>query len=163
MFKVSRKSEYALIAVQHLCRQPRNTLISVAELAIAQNMPPDILAKVLQGLKKIGILTATKGSGGGYRLAKHPADIRFLDVVRPFEEQIAVVACQSDAPTACDRTDNCTLREPMAVLNNFVIKQFDSLTMEAFIAPQNHGRSQNLSDSGVAANLTAMGRRAPTA
>lgn len=52
MFKVSRKSEYALIAVQHLCRQPRNTLISVAELAIAQNMPPDILAKVLQGLKK---------------------------------------------------------------------------------------------------------------
>ena len=64
MFKVSRKSEYALIAIQHLARRARDGVTSVAELAQAENIPPDILAKVLQGLKRAGLLTAAKGAGG---------------------------------------------------------------------------------------------------
>jgi Rrf2 family protein len=134
MFKVSRKSEYALMAVQYLGRQPRDAIISVAELSVAESIPQDILAKVLQGLKRAGVLTATKGAGGGYRLARSVAEIRFLDVVRPFEEQLAVVNCQSSAPD-CDRHDCCSLRDPMTTLNAFVLRQFETLTMEMFVTP----------------------------
>lgn len=132
MFKVSRKSEYALMAVQYLGRQPRDAIVSVADLAVAEGIPPDILAKVLQGLKRAGVLTATKGAGGGYRLSRPVAEIRFLDVVQPFEEQLAVVACQGQA-TACDRLLCCNLREPMSLLNAYVMRQFETLTMDMFV------------------------------
>ena len=132
MFKVSRKSEYALMAVQYLGRQPRDAIVSVADLAVAEGIPPDILAKVLQGLKRAGVLTATKGAGGGYRLSRPVAEIRFLDVVQPFEEQLAVVACQGQA-TVCDRLLCCNLREPMSLLNAYVMRQFETLTMDMFV------------------------------
>lgn len=136
MFKVSRKSEYALIAVQHMSRLPADAVVSVAELAVAENIPQDILAKVLQGLKRAGVLSATKGAGGGYRLSRPVHEMRFLDVVRPFEEQIAVVSCHGLPSVAiCERTDGCGLRDPMAVLNAFVVRQFESLTMEVFLNP----------------------------
>ncbi len=134
MFKVSRKSEYALIAVQHLARRARDGVTSVAELAQAENIPPDILAKVLQGLKRAGLLTAAKGAGGGYRLSRPVQNIDFLDVIRPFEEQLAVVTCQNDHG-GCGRGGDCTLRDPMAVLNTFVLRQFTGLTMDAFLTP----------------------------
>jgi len=132
MFKVSRKSEYALIALQHMIRAPGDGLVSVSEVASAQRIPRDILAKVLQGLKRAGVLIAVKGVGGGYRLARPPEQIHFLDVVRPFEEQIAVVCCQ-DGQIGCDRDENdCTLRGPMQVLNAYVMRQFEGLTMDLF-------------------------------
>lgn len=137
MFKVSRKSEYALMAVQHLGRQPRDAIVSVADLAVAEGIPPDILAKVLQGLKRAGVLTASKGAGGGYRLSRSVAEIRFLDVVQPFEEQLSVVSCQGQMAD-CDRFLCCSLREPMSLLNAYVMRQFESLTMEMFAqAPRN--------------------------
>lgn len=136
MFKVSRKSEYALIAVQHLARRPPGGVVSVAELASAENIPPDILAKVLQGLKHAGVLIAAKGAGGGYRLTRPVHELQFLDVVRPFEEQLAVVACQNQSPLGdCDRGVGCTLRDPMTVLNAFVLRQFANLTMDMFLSP----------------------------
>jgi Rrf2 family protein len=152
MFKVSRKSEYALIAVQHMSRHPYGEVVSVAELAAAETIPPNILAKVLQGLKRAGVLMATKGAGGGYRLARPVNEIRFLDVVRPFEEQIAVVTCQgADATaTSCERTDGCGLRDPMAVLNAFLLRQFEQLTMDAFLQPHLILHAAPRSPSGLA-------------
>lgn len=138
MFKISRKSEYALLAVQLLSRKSPEALVSVAELATTEAIPPDILAKVLQALKRTGVLEAAKGSGGGYKLARPLAEIRFLDVVRPFEEQMAVVACQDGSTVPCDRERGCQLRDPMAVLNAYVMRQIETLTMDLFLAPAQH-------------------------
>ncbi len=145
MFKVSRKSEYALIAVQYLGRRPADALTSMAELSQAANIPPDVLAKVLQGLKHAGILIAVKGAGGGYRLSRDAEQIHFLDVVRPFEEQLAVVTCQV-GPGGCDRGGDCTLRDPMTVLNAYILRQFGGLTMDMFLAPHKllHGTQMDI-------------------
>ncbi len=156
MFKVSRKSEYALMAVQHLARSSGQQVVSVADLAVQADIPPDVLAKVLQSMKRVGILRAVKGASGGYGLARGPAEIRFLDVVQPFEEQLAVVSCQTPDGD-CERTDTCTLRDPMSVLNAFVIRQFESLTMDMFVAPHNwlHAGSRGM----AATAATSMARR----
>jgi Rrf2 family protein len=132
MFKVSRKSEYALIAVQHLAHHARAGVVPVAEIAHAQEIPADILAKVLQGLKHAGIVVAAKGASGGYRLSRPPAEIRFLDVVRPFEEHLALAPCQNEH--GCKRTI-CSLRGPMAALNDFLLQQVADIRMDAFLTP----------------------------
>lgn len=160
MFKVSRKSEYALMAIQHLARQERDCVVSVADLAAEHGIPPDLLAKVLQGLKRAGILVASKGAGGGYRLARSAAEIRFLDVVRPFEEQIAVVSCHG-AVSDCERTDACTLKDPMSVLNAYLMRQFEQMTMELFVSP--HSWLNSGARTTTPSGSTTMGRRAAEA
>lgn len=135
MFKVSRKSEYALLAVQHMIRAPGDGLVSVAELAVAQRIPRDLLAKVLQGLKRAGILTAAKGVGGGYRLARPAEQIHFLDVVRPFEEQLGFVYCQGGRGDVCDRHEDCALRDPMVALSVYMLRQLEGLTMDMIANP----------------------------
>jgi Rrf2 family protein len=162
MFKVSRKSEYALIAVQHLARRSQEDVTSVTELAYAENIPADILAKVLQGLKRAGILSAVKGAGGGYKLSRPVHDIYFLDVVRPFEEQLAVVNCQI-VQGGCARDADCTLRDPMAVLNAFLMRQFSNLTMDSFLSPHRlvHGAQPDASEGGpgdVSIGSVGLGR-----
>lgn len=156
MFKVSRKSEYALIAVQYLARTDPQTVVSVAELADRISVPTDILAKVLQGMKRAGVVRAVKGAGGGYGLARPPSEIRFLDVVQPFEDRLAVVSCQAP-DSECERSTTCSLRDPMAVLNAFVIRQFESLTMDLFVAP--HGWLNSGTGRASAAAETSLGRR----
>ncbi len=156
MFKVSRKSEYALIAVQHLARAQPDRVVSVADLAGQTQVPSDVLAKVLQGLKRAGVVRAVKGAGGGYGLARAPSDIRFLDVVQPFEDTLAVVSCQMPSHD-CERSETCSLRDPMAVLNAFVLRQFDGLTMDLFVAP--HHWLISGGRSAAPANDTSLARR----
>lgn len=157
MFKVSRKSEYALMAIQHMARLEPDAVVSVADLAAQEGIPADLLAKVLQGLKKAGLLVASKGAGGGYRLARPAGEIRFLDVVRPFEEQIAVVSCHSPV-TDCQRTDACSLRDPMSVLNAYLMRQFEQMTMELFVSP--HTWLTSGTRTTTPAGAMSLGRRA---
>lgn len=163
MFKVSRKSEYALIAVQQLARAQPDRVVSVADLAAQTQVPVDVLAKVLQGLKRAGVVRAVKGAGGGYGLSRAPAEIRFLDVVQPFEDKLAVVSCQMPS-YECERSDTCSLRDPMAVLNAFVLRQFEGLTMDLFVAPHqwlvSSGRSATQAQDTSLARRLRMGEAA---
>ncbi|MSQ84039.1 MAG: Rrf2 family transcriptional regulator [Myxococcales bacterium] len=156
MFKVSRKSEYALIAVQYLAATYGGNVVSVTDLAGQCHVPVDVLAKVLQGLKRAGIVRAVKGAGGGYGLARPLAEIRFLDVVHPFEDTLAVVTCQMPN-TECERSDNCSLRDPMALLNAYIIRQFEALTMDMFVAP--HQWLASATRTGTMVETMSLGRR----
>ena len=52
MFKISRKVEYALIALRHLQGLEEKELASAKELAKAYGVPQELLAKILQLLAK---------------------------------------------------------------------------------------------------------------
>lgn len=95
---------------------------------------------MLQGLKRAGIVEATKGAGGGYRLTRPIAEIRFLDVLRPFEDQItaaethlALLARQSTDDLLQDGLSSGrreTVRAAMSFLHAFVLQQCEGLTVD---------------------------------
>ena len=132
MLKLSRRSEYALMAVQHIAGSHRR--VSVASMAQSEQIPQPLLAKVMQRLKKAGVARSTKGVGGGYELARPLSNIMFLDVISPFEEQIGLVDCAGHTKSGCDRSDCCSLRDPITTLNTFLMAQLTHLTMAEFIA-----------------------------
>ena len=55
------------------------------ELAAATKVPPSYLYKILAALRRAGILSGSRGSHGGYMLARDPGDLRLIDVVSLFE------------------------------------------------------------------------------
>ena len=76
---ISSTAEYALRAVVVLATAgaPR----TVHEISTQSLVPPDYLAKVLQSLAKAGLVTAQRGRGGGFVLAREPDSLTVLDVV----------------------------------------------------------------------------------
>ena len=54
------------------------------ELADRAEVPPNYLSKILWALGNAGIIDATRGNGGGYRLKRTPSEIRLFEVVELF-------------------------------------------------------------------------------
>ncbi len=133
MLKLSKKSEYALMVVQHLGHPSRDTPTPAAVFAEQYNLPPTLLAKVMQSLKRNGVLRSSKGVAGGYWLARPLSEIDFIDVIRPFEQVIGLAACVESHAGPCDLLGCCTIRDPISKLNNFMMQQLEQLSMADFI------------------------------
>ena len=70
MLKLTKKIEYALIALQHMQSKDANEVTSAKEVAEKFDLPASLLAKVLQQLAKNNIIEPIQGPSGGYKLKK---------------------------------------------------------------------------------------------
>ena len=107
--KLSRKSDYALRAVWHLTNLPTGSLASINTIAEGEGVPREFLAKILKDLTRSGLLVSFQGVRGGYRLAKAPKEITFLDVIEAIDGPIHLNLCTEDL-CGCDRYEICEFR-----------------------------------------------------
>jgi Rrf2 family iron-sulfur cluster assembly transcriptional regulator len=61
------------------------SLRSLSSLSAETDIPPAVLAQVVHRLRRAGLLSARRGPSGGVRLAKRPAEVPVLDVIRVFD------------------------------------------------------------------------------
>ncbi|WP_076343157.1 RrF2 family transcriptional regulator [Paludisphaera borealis] len=81
--KVSAKAEYACLAVIALAsRYLLDKPVPIREIAESHGIPETFLTQILIRLKGAGLVTSTRGSSGGYRLARDPGEISLGDVLR---------------------------------------------------------------------------------
>jgi Rrf2 family protein len=85
--------EYGLHCLLWLV-EPQAEPASSRDLAELQGISPSFLAKIFPKLEKAGIVSATEGIRGGYRLARPPAEITVLDVVDAIEGKKPLFDCQ---------------------------------------------------------------------
>ncbi|MDX2161137.1 MAG: Rrf2 family transcriptional regulator [bacterium] len=87
--KLTSRSEYALLALVFLARQPADGFVRVEEIASAQGIPPKFLEQILLALKRGHYLASQKGQHGGYRLNQPPDRIILADVIRLLDGPLA--------------------------------------------------------------------------
>ena len=83
--ELTKRADYAIRAVLALARTPGTERRSVREVAALQRIPVRFLPQVMGDLVRAGLVEATVGRSGGYRLAKPPTEISLLDVVEAVE------------------------------------------------------------------------------
>ncbi len=84
--RISAKGEYAIKAMLDLALCDDGlTLQPIQDIATRQGIPQRYLEQVLLGLKRAGFLHSRRGSAGGYRLAKPPAQITAGALLRAVE------------------------------------------------------------------------------
>jgi Rrf2 family protein len=99
---LSKRSKYAIKALLALADHERGEPVRISDLAQEEQIPPKFLELILLGLKNQGFLQSRKGKGGGYLLARDPADIYLGQIVRMFDGPLAPVPCASQtAYVAC--------------------------------------------------------------
>mgnify|MGYP000660377688 CR=1 FL=1 len=93
MLKITRKVEYALIALRHLQQNKEGVLSSSKEIASQHDIPKELLAKILQLLVKNKILISIKGPAGGYKLAMDPTKINMTKFFEIMEGPVGIMDC----------------------------------------------------------------------
>jgi len=99
--KVSSRCHYGLIFVFYLTeKMPFGQTVSLSDVTTAVNIPQGYLEDIAARLRRAGIVVASRGAHGGYRLAKEPKEISVADVVEAIEGPVAFVDCL-ETKTVC--------------------------------------------------------------
>ncbi|TAU89627.1 RrF2 family transcriptional regulator [Rhizobium leguminosarum] len=85
--------EWALHCCAILAGLPEGRYLSTKALAELHGLPKEYLSKALQSLSQASLVETTLGPSGGYRLAKTPSDINFLEIVEAVEGKARSFTC----------------------------------------------------------------------
>jgi Rrf2 family protein len=113
MLRLSKKADYALMAMKHLAAQADRGASSAREIAQQYDIPVELLAKVLQRLVQRGLLASHQGTRGGYRLARAATAISVADVIQAIDGPLTMTACSELEPDKCDQYSSCNVRDPL--------------------------------------------------
>ena len=101
---ISTPASYAVFALS-LLNGPDGDFKLVRDVSKQADIPTDFLQKILNRLRKLRIIIAKRGAGGGVKLAKNKEDISLLEVLTAMEEPVlesrcvlGLTECNDDAP-----------------------------------------------------------------
>ena len=127
MLKITRKAEYALIALRHLNSIKGGELATVKEISTQYGIPQELLAKALQQLAREKVIDATKGPSGGYKLVRDPSTINMTKFFEILEGPMGIMDCYFDS--GCNQLSACTIRTPINRINDSIRTIFDKMTL----------------------------------
>lgn len=134
MFKLSKKVEYGLIAVKHMALPGESCASSAKVIAEKYKIPYDLLSKILQKLKKEGILNSVQGTHGGYKLTKKPEDLTLAEIFNAIEGNSYILDCgQHDDPESCTIYETCILSSPLKKIQMQINSYFNLTTLAEIV------------------------------
>ncbi len=107
--QISRKIEYGTRAMVFLASLPDGMTTTFREIAHLMDIPQQYLAKILKILVRARLVRSTRGSHGGYSLAKAASRISFLEVIEALEGPVHVNVCTDAGHKGCHFTGACTM------------------------------------------------------
>lgn len=148
MFKINRITEYSLIALQHLSRNPHCST-SAREISEHYDLPFEITAKTLQRLKDTGIIQSVQGAHGGYTLARPLQEIRLFEFLSLMEGPHSVILCAGATPKAiennlgafqncehpCEYERKCEIKPLLQNLNHLFYDFLQKIRLSELISP----------------------------
>ncbi|MDM9624891.1 Rrf2 family transcriptional regulator [Rhizobium sp. S152] len=87
--------EWALHCCAILAGLPEGRYLSTKALAEFHGLPKEYLSKALQSVSQANLVETTLGPSGGYRLARPPSEITFLDIVEAVEGKARTFTCNN--------------------------------------------------------------------
>ena len=109
---MSTRGDYACRALLSLALNGEGEPTSVRDIAERTGLPQPYLEQILLALKGAGLVRSKRGVGGGYILARDPAEIRLADIVSAVDGPITLGDFgQPHQDGACDHEGQCVLLE----------------------------------------------------
>ena len=135
MLRLSKKADYALIAMKHLALRGDGSS-SAREIASLYDIPIELLAKILQRLVRRGLLASQQGTRGGYQLARMPALISVADVIQAIDGPVTVTACADSEGSSCEQFAKCNVRDPLWRVRERILSALGECTIAELAADQ---------------------------
>lgn len=131
--KVTSRTEYGLRAMVYLAGRGGETPAPLGEIAAAEGIPAPFLERILASLREAGLVRATRGAGGGYRLARSPDGVAVAEVVTALEGPLALVDCMQ-ADRSCVRAAGCASRVFWRRLDDAITGALEGVSLADLVA-----------------------------
>jgi len=135
---LTAKGKYGLKALFYLAALAPEATTQAIDIAEANNIPKKFLDAILGELRNAGIVHSRKGPGGGYRLARAPAEIKIGRVIRVIDGPLAPIACASRTAYQpcrdCKDIKACTVRLTMTRVRDAMADVLDRVSLADMVA-----------------------------
>jgi Rrf2 family protein len=136
MLKISKKADYALMALQHIAAVQfgdvtPGRVVNTKEIAEEYNIPLELLAKVLQTLAKNALIESHNGPKGGYALARRAHQITIAQILESIEGPLGITDCSHEKDGEfCMQRGNCHIRTPLLKVQDSIAQLLNNMTLQ---------------------------------
>ena len=154
MVALTRKTDYALVALAYLARWEQGC-VSARDIAARVRIPLPVLMSILSQLARRGLVISTRGAKGGYRLARSPDQITLADLIDAVEGPVRLTACCMGhgevREPECDLEAVCDVKQPLQAVQR---------RLEAFLSEV---RLSDIARNTMPVELNVSARAKPSA
>ena len=122
--QISTKGRYAMCVMLDLAEHQADGYIALKDIAQRQNISKKYLEQIVAMLNKSDILKATRGSNGGYMLAKNPSKYTVGMILKLTEGNLEVVSPDTDIDS------DAALNSVWSGLNETIDNYLESITLQ---------------------------------
>jgi FeS assembly SUF system regulator len=131
MLRISKLTDYGTVLLAHLAAH-QATVCSAADVAGATGIAPPTVSKLLKSLARAGLVTSTRGSNGGYRLARPPQHISAADVIDALEGPVSITEC-SATDGDCEHEGVCSVGGAWQRINVAIRQALKDVTLNDLV------------------------------
>ena len=117
----TKACSYGVFGMIYLAKQPKGKIVSLSEVAKAEDLPEKFLAKIFQNLGRSGLIRSHRGAGGGFSLVRPANKITVKELLESIEGHICFAKCLSELED-CDKKDICKLRKVLKKVQDYATK-----------------------------------------
>lgn len=131
--QLTRYTDYGLRILMYLAAAPNGHTASISQVCDTFDISRNHVNKIVHQLGKEAFIVTQRGKGGGFRLARPPAEIGLGEVVRKLEPNLQPVDCLQ--PSACVLLPSCQLKSVLADAMKAFMAELDRYVLADVVAP----------------------------
>ncbi len=133
--RLSSLADYAVLMMRTAATHCGGARANAGSLGLEAGIPVPTAQKLASMLGRAGLIKATRGSGGGIKLARPAAAITLVDIIEAVDGPIALTAClDADGADCCALESPCAIRPHWIGVNTLVRDALAQVTLAHMIA-----------------------------
>jgi FeS assembly SUF system regulator len=133
--RLSSLADYAVVMMAAATRHDTGARLSATALAAETGVPLPTAQKLVGKLAGAGLIETSRGTGGGFVVARRPDAISLADIIEAVDGPIALTTCVDDHRSDCALEGSCRVRPHWAVVNEAVRSAFAGVTLDQLCDP----------------------------
>jgi FeS assembly SUF system regulator len=127
MLRIGKLTDYATVILATLATD-RSRLLNAGTLAERTHIASPTVSKLLKQLHRSGLVNSTRGTHGGYQLARNPEDISAAAILDALEGPVALTEC-SVGSGQCGIEHTCSVGRTWQRLTMTIRRSLDEVTL----------------------------------
>ncbi|MBI2895026.1 MAG: SUF system Fe-S cluster assembly regulator [Deltaproteobacteria bacterium] len=135
MIRIGKLTDYGIVVMTHLARDPAQAVMAASDLAQATSLGPSTVAKLLKVLLRAGLLVSHRGIRGGYSLSRPAEEISVGQIIGAIEGPVVMTECGGQPANKCSMRHVCTAQSHWHRIDDVVREALESLKLEELARP----------------------------
>ena len=133
--RLTTKGRFAVTAMLDLAMRQTRGPVTLAAISERQHISLSYLEQLFGKLRRHNLVTSVRGPGGGYNLARVPAEISVADIVTAVDEPLDATQC--GGKENCHDERRCMTHDLWSTLNEKMHEYLSSVSLGDLVAHHN--------------------------